>query len=386
VNVVREDPVRKGLLYAGTERGVYVSFDDGDTWQPLQMNLPATSVRDIEVKGVDLVIATHGRGFWILDDVSVLRQVDVTAPVATTLFAPSPAVRLRTDEFAGTPFPKDEPAAANPPDGAYIDYLLAVAPSQPVTLVIRDAAGAEVRRYRSADAAPAADPARIGFAPEWQRAPVVLAATAGFHRFVWPLRCAPPAALARGAFSDGVWAPPGRYTVELQVDGRTLAQPLEVRPDPRVSLPAAAYAEQFALARRIEADRARVASAYEPASALQSRVTARAAAASGAEGAALTSFEARLAAVTGIQPAVNASDGFWRPAKALTTLRYLAETLRTLEQAVDGADAAPSPDAHEGIAKVEALVPPVLASWDAVGRELTALNTKLAALGAPPVQ
>jgi len=387
VNVVREDPVRKGLLYAGTERGVYVSFDDGDTWRPLQMNLPVTSVRDIEVKGVDVVIATHGRGFWILDDVSVLRQLDVSEPVETTLFAPAPAVRLRTDEFAGTPFPKDEPAAANPPDGASIDYVLATAPAGAVTLVIRDAAGAEVRRYTSADAPPTADLARIAFAPEWQRVPVTLAATPGVHRFVWPLRYAAPPGLARGAFTDGVWAPPGRYTVELQVDGRALAQPLDVRPDPRVSLPAAAYAEQFALARRVETARARVASANDPASALQTAVTARAVTASGDEGTALRTFESRLAELTGIQPAVNASDGWWRPARALTTLRYLTETLRTLQQAVDGADAAPTPDARTGIAKVETLIPPVLARWETVRRDdLAALNARLAAAGKTPVQ
>src|SRR5262249_53268804 len=129
VNVVREDPVKTGLLYAGTERGIYVSFDDGDRWRPLQINLPRTSVRDIEVKGNDLVIATHGRGFWILDDISPLRQLDATGAVGPTrLFSPARAYRVRPEAFTGTPFPKEEPAAENPPLGANIDYVLAAAP------------------------------------------------------------------------------------------------------------------------------------------------------------------------------------------------------------------------------------------------------------------
>jgi photosystem II stability/assembly factor-like uncharacterized protein len=386
VNVVRADPVRRGLLYAGTERSVHVSFDDGDSWRPLGLNLPATSVRDLEVKGVDLVIATHGRGFWILDDVSALRQMNVTRPVETQLFAPAPAVRLRPDGFAGTPFPKEEPHAPNPPDGAVIDYVLAAAPAAPIELVIRDAAGVEVRRYRSTDAAPRIDLARIGFAPEWAQEPVTLSAAPGLRRFVWPIRYGPLPGLGRAPFADGVWAPPGHYSVDLVVDGRTYSQALEVKPDPRVSLPAGAYAEQFVLARRVESARARVAAAAEPADALQASVAARRAAASGDERVVLEAFEARLVAVTGSATVANPADGWWRPARAFTTLRYLAETLRALEQAVDGADAAPTPDARTGLAKVEALIPPVLAAWDALnGDERRAVNERLAKAGARPL-
>ncbi|HEV8410917.1 MAG TPA: glycosyl hydrolase, partial [Gemmatimonadaceae bacterium] len=132
VNAVRADPVRRGLLYAGTEKGVYVSFDDGAHWQSLQKNLPVTSVRDLQVHDNDLVIATHGRGFWILDDIAALRQVNADAAAASAwLFAPSDAVRVRRPEFTGTPMPKDEPMAADPPDGAYIDYVLKAAPKAP---------------------------------------------------------------------------------------------------------------------------------------------------------------------------------------------------------------------------------------------------------------
>ncbi len=234
LNAVREDPARRGLLYAGSERGVYVSFDDGDHWQPLQLNLPVTSVRDLEVKGNDLVIATHGRGFWILDDVTPLRQVDAEKVAAPAfLVAPAKAYRVRPQEFTGTPLPKEEPAAPNPPNGAYIDYWLASAPRSPVVLTLRDAAGSLVRRYSSADRPDAYDPARARAAAEWHETPSTLEATAGAHRFVWPLRYAPPAALAAGdPFADGVWAPPGRYTVgargrrqQVRADARAGGRP-----------------------------------------------------------------------------------------------------------------------------------------------------------------
>jgi photosystem II stability/assembly factor-like uncharacterized protein len=386
VNVVREDPVRRGLLYAGTERGVYVSLNDGDSWQSLQLNLPTTSIRDLEVKGVDLVIATHGRGFWILDDVSSLRQMEMTRPSETRLFAPAPAVRLRPEGFTGTPFPKDEPAAPNPPDGAVIDYVLASAPSGPVSVTVRDSAGAEVRRYSSADVPPPPDPAKLAYAPEWEPVPVTLSASPGLHRFVWPLRYAAPPELGRPPFTDGVWAPPGRYTIELTIDGRTLTQPVDVQPDPRVSLPAQAYADQFALARRVEAARARVAAAFDGASALQSSTTIRRLAATGTERELLEAFEAKLSSLSGVPIAMNGSDGWWRPARALTTLRYLSETLRTLAQAIDGADAAPSADARNGFAKTEALIAPVLAEWDRMRvADRKGLNGRLGAIGARPL-
>ncbi len=179
VNVVREDPVRRGLLYAGTERGVYVSLDDGATWRSLQINLPVTSVRDIEVKQNDLVIGTHGRAFWILDDVTPLRQLAADFSLGSTrLLGPAAAIRLRPEPFTGTPFPKDEPAAANPPFGAHIDYVLA-SPATDVTLTIRDAHGDVVRRYSSRDQPTVTDPARMHAAPEWTEQPITVSSHAG---------------------------------------------------------------------------------------------------------------------------------------------------------------------------------------------------------------
>jgi hypothetical protein len=365
VNAVREDPVRRGLLFAGTERGVYVSFDDGGRWQPLQLNLPVTSVRDLEVKGNDLVIATHGRGFWILDDVTPLRQLDPAAPLTGPyLFQPATALRVRPESFTGTPLPKEEPAAENPPFGAYLDYWLPGAPEGPIALTIRDAAGDVVRRYSSDDAPPAIDLAKLNSTPDWVKRPAELAATPGAHRFVWPLRYPAPTALARGsAFADGVWAPPGRYTVELEVDGAVLAHSLEVRADPRIDLPASAYAEQFALARRIEALRARVAEASRDADNLQKGVTARRALATGRAASRLAEFQTQLTEVTGSDPAENASNSWWLPPRSLESLRALASRLDDLQGAVDGADAAPSPDARAGLAAVEPSVDAGLAAW-----------------------
>ncbi|MDE2357422.1 MAG: hypothetical protein KGL69_11790, partial [Alphaproteobacteria bacterium] len=262
VNVVREDPREARLLFAGTERGAYVSFDAGDHWRPLQAGLPVTSVRDMTVHGDDLVIATHGRGFYVLDDIVVLRQMAADPSAAgegDVLFAPAKAIRVRPQSFTGTPMPKDEPIAANPAFGAFIDYRLAADAKGPVTLTVTDAAGKVVRSWSSADPDPAPDLAKLDIAPEWYPRSPPPGASAGAHRFVWDLRYATPNGLppggGEGPGPGGVWAPPGRYTVTLNVDGRRFSRELTVAPDPRVVAPANAYTAEFDLARRIEADR-----------------------------------------------------------------------------------------------------------------------------------
>jgi photosystem II stability/assembly factor-like uncharacterized protein len=342
VNAVREDPIRKGLLYAGTEKGVYVSFDDGDHWQSLQMNLPVTSVRDIDVHGNDIVIATHGRAFWIMDDVTPLRET-VTEDVH--LFKPATAIRLRPAGFTGTPMPKEEPMAPNPPAGAYVDYVI---PSgvRDLTLEIFDSNDSLVRRYSSADAAPAPDPKRLRTAPEWFVVPSTLKTTPGMHRFIWPLRY--PSRVGKPtAFSDGVWAPPGNYKVVLSVDGRRFTQPLVIAPDPRVNLPATAYAEQFALARQIEETRAAVTAALAEAQAL---ITNR------------PELQSRVREISG----VTSTDIFPPPPSPTTSLRFVEMALQKLAVAVDGADAAPTPDAREGFAKIRPVADTALRAWMAL--------------------
>src|SRR5262249_47728372 len=193
VNAVREDPKRRGLLYAATEEGVSVSFDDGDHWQSLQQNLPVTSVRDLTVHDDDLVIATHGRSFWILDDATPLRQLsDTIATTAAFLFQPATARRVRPAGFTGTPMPKDEPMAPNPMSGAVIDHGLAKPAGQPVTVGVRDPGGGVGQKYSAADPVGKADPARLGMAPQWVVPASPLEAGAGMPRFVWPLSYAPP--------------------------------------------------------------------------------------------------------------------------------------------------------------------------------------------------
>ena len=192
VNVVREDPERRGLLYAGTETGVFVSFNDGEDWQALQGNLPNCSVRDISVRRGDLVLGTHGRSFWVLDDLSPLRQLDAkTAAAKAWLFAPRDAVRLNPAGFQGTPEPRDEPSAENPPRGAVLDYLLQAPSTAPVVIEILDANGALVRRYASDDVKEPPDLQAIRVTEDWVPEAEPPSAAAGLHRVVWDLHYAP---------------------------------------------------------------------------------------------------------------------------------------------------------------------------------------------------
>ncbi len=262
VNVVREDPERPGLLYAGTEQTVFVSRDDGDHWRSLRRNLPATSIRDLVVHGDDLVIATHGRSFWILDDVEPLREsTPATTAEAVHLFQPQTALRWRASLNTDTPLPPEEPVGENPPEGALLDYWLK-APAKDVRLEILDAAGTVLRAFDSQDRPEPVDPASLNVPAFWLQPPVVLPATAGMHRFAWDLRLPPPAAFHHEPTMaaipgrtpmepQGPLVPPGAYRVRLTVDGRTFEQPLTLRMDPRVTTGEAGLAEQYTLGRSL---------------------------------------------------------------------------------------------------------------------------------------
>jgi photosystem II stability/assembly factor-like uncharacterized protein len=276
VNMVREDTVRPGLLFAGTERAVWFSLDAGTSWASLRLNLPNTSVRDLIVKGDDLALATHGRGFWILDDLSALRRLSTEAlatPVA--LLEPQTALRVRFSTYGDTPLPPDEPAGQNPPDGAIVNYLLREPVQGLLTLEISDAAGRLVRRYRSDDPRPA--PADTGNVPKyWIRPAPLLAREAGLHRFVWDLHEAPPPSLEphypmsavpedTPAEPRGPWVLPGRYQVTLiageGAGAQTSATSLTVEMDPRVKTPFAALLAQHSLSRALAEALARNAAA-----------------------------------------------------------------------------------------------------------------------------
>src|SRR5262245_22439060 len=203
VQTIKEDPERPGLLFCGTERAVHVSFDAGDSWQSLQLNLPAGSMRDLAIKGDDLIVATHGRGFWVLDAITALRQIDdKTAAADAVLFRPAAAYDVPAPDEQGTPLPKDEPQAENPPAGAIIDYYLKSAASGPVALEIVDPAGTVVRRFASDDRPQPRDPATLTVQTIWAAQAEPLPATAGMHRWVWDLRPT-PAAGGRGRGAGG---------------------------------------------------------------------------------------------------------------------------------------------------------------------------------------
>jgi photosystem II stability/assembly factor-like uncharacterized protein len=243
VNTVREDPVRKGLLFAGTELAVYVSFNDGDDWHPLRLNMPATSVRDLVIHAGDVVVGTHGRGFWILDDISPLGQLSAeTASASAHLFAPRATYRFPRDTNTDTPLPPEEPAGKNPPDGAILYYWLKSAAAGPLSIEIYDSTNRLVRRFASDDKPEPPDP-NLNVPLYWLRLYHPPSAEAGMHRFVWDLHGPPPqrgreeppisAIIHDTPARQGEWMPPGVYTVKLAVNGRTYTQPLEVKPDPR---------------------------------------------------------------------------------------------------------------------------------------------------------
>lgn len=255
VRAVREDPQKKGLLYAGTEFGVYVSFDEGDHWQSLQLNLPVTSVYDLVIHGDDLVVATHGRSFWILDDVTPLRQMADAAQASAWLYRPGMAMRVDNDQFPGTPLPPEEPAAENPPNGAMIDYYLKTAASQ-VKIEIFDSQHTLISHFSSGELK---QPKRglVPIADRWFPKPQMVENTPGMHRFVWNLSWWPSGDESADLDDDdhyvlhGPRVTAGNYEVRFTVDGQTSSQPLVVAMDPRCAGTPDELKHQFELGREI---------------------------------------------------------------------------------------------------------------------------------------
>ncbi len=256
INAVREDPYKKGLLFAGSERAVYVSFDDGAHWQTLRLNMPATSIRDIVIKDDDLVAGTHGRGFWILDNITPLRQLtEQLASSNSILFKPQTALRIHWSMYTDTPLPQEEPAGQNPPDGAIIDYFLKEKPSGEVTLDIKDSKGKTVRHFSSNDT-PYEIP-QVNIPLYWIRPQQILSAEAGSHRFLWDLHYTPLneppsypiSAIYKNTAPDftSPWVMPGDYTVTLTAGGQHFSQVLHVKNDPRVKTSMADLQQQHDL-------------------------------------------------------------------------------------------------------------------------------------------
>jgi len=261
--VVRNDTKKKGLLFAGTESGAFVSFNDGDNWQPIAADLLTTSYRDMVIKDNDLVAATYGRGFFVLDDISMLRQLTpATLSESAHLFKPGEAVRMRRNIGADTPFPPEVPHAPNPPEGAIVDYWLASAPSRDITLDVIDASGSVIRHMTSAPGEAVAEAARPPHPNFWVAPPFSLPKNAGGNRTSWNLRYDSPPAFSHSFDINanpgltppsplGPLVPPGNYTLKLTVDGKSYSQTVAVKPDPRSPASPAALAAQAAFQKKI---------------------------------------------------------------------------------------------------------------------------------------
>ncbi len=391
VNAVREDPVWQGLLYAGTETGVFVSFNDGDEWQPLQMNLPDCSVRDLVIHDDDLVIATHGRSFWILDDVTPLRQLSAAvANAEAVLFRPETAYRVRPSAFEGTPMPVDTAQAENPPEGAVIDYYLKSAPSGVITLEVWDSAGKLVRRYSSSDKPPQIDPKRVDFPTSWIHLPKPLSAEPGMHRFVWDLRYpGPPGSnppIFRGG--GGPWALPGEYTVKLNVNGQGFTQQLPVKMDPRVATPLSDLALQFKIAMQINAAQTQVAAAFGEANRLHEQLqplNSKLAKENGRKALAgeVSALDKKTLALSG---GTSGPGLYETEAPATASLRSLTIALGQVERAVGSADLAPTADAATAFQLDQQAVQQALAAWGKIkSQDVPHLNSSLRQAGLPPI-
>ena len=286
VGVVRHDPKRAGLLFAGTSRGIHVSFDDGAHWQSLQRNLPRTGINDLLVHGDDLIVATQGRALWALDAIEPLRHLSESALASGVLLIPPPvAIRLRANQNRDTPLPPEEPHGTNPPVGAIVDYVLPKAPEGPVTIEIFGADGAVVTRFKS-DEPPTRPAEEVYFAAAWLTPPAVPTAKPGHNRFVWDLRTPPPRALEpeytiaavqgqpEQANPAGAFVLPGRYEVRLSVDGVTRSSPLTVTMDPRVMVGSGELEGLLAFQREVEATLAASASRHEESVAVAKRLRA----------------------------------------------------------------------------------------------------------------
>ncbi len=390
VHAVRVDPARPGLLYAGTERGVYVSFDDGAHWQSLQLNLPPAPVYDLVVKRNDLVVATHGRSFWILDDLSPLRQESAkVADARAYLYRPALAYRLHARGYFLQP---GATVGANPPSGAIIYYALKSKPKSPITLKILDAKGNLVRKFSSKPKKKAAmSPAEQEFAAFFAKRNLLPTAP-GVNRFVWDLHDKGPARIPGAAgwgFGNlGPFALPGDYQVRLTTDGKTLDEPLVVKEDPRVKTSLADLQKQFDLAMKIrdavnDADETvnQIRDLRAQLSGLEVRLTGLHR--GQAVVAAAKSLDAKAQAIEDklFQPKSKSSED------ALNFPIRLNDKLSNLGSTVESADTAPTAQSYEVFDLLDAQLQAQLSAWkELVSKDLVALDKMALKAKIPVVQ
>jgi len=399
--ILREDPKRPGLLFLGTESAMYVSFDDGDSWQSLMLNLPTTSFRDIAIKGNDLIVGTYGRGIFVLDDYAVLRQMNASVPNDDVhLFKPDGAMRLRRNVGADTPFPPEVPHALNPPNGAIIYYWLGSKPSGKVTLDVLDSNGATVRHYSSDPITPVREAARPPHPNFWVAVEQPLPTDAGMHRVNWDLRYDAPPALTHSfeinanpgqtpASPEGALVPPGVYTVRLTVDGKTHAEKVVVTSDPRSPATLAALRAEDALIRKLNASERLAWDAFQQVDTMRAQLRTMAATDSTSEVAkTIRAFIAKLDSVGGRAPAPGGAffGGFGGGANARPTFVRLMNGFLGQLGTFDNGDVAPTAAmlaAHRSACND---LGKLVAEWRALnGADLGALNAALTAAGKTPV-
>ena len=395
VDTVREDPVRKGLLFAGTENAVWVSFDDGDHWQSLQLNLPHTSMRDLWIHDNDLIVATHGRSFWILDDITPLREESKSISAADAhLFTPAPAYRVQRDTNTDTPLPPDEPMAANPPDGAVIDYYLSHAASAPVTLEIHDAHGKLVRKFSSDDKPEVteADLQKQLIPLYWLRPFRALPSGAGMHRWVWDLHYAAPDSPRHDypisaipgdtpRYPLGPTALPGSYTARLTANGKSYTAAFTIRMDPRVKISAAGLEKKFQLEMRLASLLSQTSKAVTQAGSIREPLQELSGQATGTARESVQAFQNKLTALLG------APAGFAAPPTEEVTLTRVNGQVAILYGQVWQADSEPTTTQSEAVASTEHNALDVMKRWDALKTsDLPALNRELREAKLPEVQ
>src|SRR5437870_5679959 len=386
VRTVREDPVRKGLLYAGTEMGVYVSFDDGEHWQSLRLNMPVVAIHDLTIEQDDLIAATYGRAFWILDDVTPLRQAEARAANSGAhLFAPRTAIRVRRDENQDTPLPPEVPAGKNPPDGAILNYVLPANTAGDIQLEIYDADEKLVRSFSSVPAPK--EPEETPFVAEyWIGHPQALSKAAGMHRFVWNLRDPDPRALhAQSPYNypiaaivgstplppQGPLVLPGKYEVRLNVGEQVFRQPLEVKMDPRVVAARNELQSSLELQLKISALLEKNFVGYQQTKVLRGRLTElMKRPKEDAIAVAADALDSNIAALQG-----EATPILETPKTA--SLMVVNDTLTALMALVDGADFAPSEESFAAYRRICKGENEALAGWQELKNKDVATLNKL---------
>jgi photosystem II stability/assembly factor-like uncharacterized protein len=393
VDTVREDPVRKGLLFAGTETSVWVSFDDGGHWQSLQLNLPHSSMRDLWIHDNDLIVGTHGRSIWILDDIAPLREIGKAADASKNhLFVPELAYRIRRSTYTDTPIPPDEPLGKNPPAGAILDYYLAKPASGPVTLEILDGAGKLVRRYSSDDKPPQTEEqlAKQMIPLYWLRMPQTLSAEAGMHRWVWDLHYPTPDSTMHeypisAVPNDtprhplGPRALPGKYTVRLSANGQTFIAPLTIKMDPRVKTSPAALRAQFDTETHLASMMSRGATAVAEARSVDEQLEKLSSQATGSVKDSAAAVAEKLGALLGKAKGKPAGGG-----PPLTTVDM---EVTMLYGSIDRADVGPTAAQLKAVSHVEEELQPALKRWEEIkSKDLPALNQKLRDANLPEIR